>query len=151
MKLQHAMAQAANQLHQIQKKQQNHIGGNAGLSGGILSRMMPAMKNRGDPFYMERAQPTKAQLTMPPSLQHNKMNSMSGADVDKPGVSMGGPLPTSSPLSISPLGPMGGPPSLFGGLSDLSPPGCHVQVTNQDISIINCFKSKCSIHTEANA
>ena len=133
LKLQHAMAQAANQLHQIQKKQQNHIRGNAGISGGILSSMMPAMKNRGDPFYMERVQPTKAQLTMPPSLQHNKMNSMSGVDVDKPGVSMGGPLPTSSPLSISPLGPIGGPPSLFGGLSDLSPPGCHVQVISQNI------------------
>ena len=123
------MAQAANQLHQIQKKQQNQMGGNPGLGGGILSRMMPTMKSRNDPFHAERPQPTKAQLTMPPSLQHNKMNPLSGpSDVDKPGVSMGGPLPTSSPLSLSPLGPMGGPPSLFGGLSDLSPPGCHVQV-----------------------
>ena len=126
IKLQHAMAQAANQLHQIQKKQQNKIGGSPSLGGGILSRMMPAMQGRNDPFHTERPQPTKAQLTMPLSLQHNKMNPLS--DVDKPGVSLGGPLPVSSPLSLSPLGPMGGPPSLFGGLSDLSPPGCHVQV-----------------------
>ena len=122
------MAQAANQLHQIQKKQQSQMVGSPGLSGGILSRMMPTMKGRNDPFHTERPQPTKAQLTMPPSLQHNKMNALPGQDHDKPGVSLGGPLPASSPLSLSPLGPMGGPPSLFGGLSDLSPPGCHVQV-----------------------
>ena len=122
------MAQAANQLHQIQKKQQNRIGGSSGLGGGILSRMMPAMKGINDPFHQERPQPTKAQLTMPPSLQHNKMNPLSVSDMDKPVVSIGGPLPANSPLSLSPLGHMGGPPSLFGGLSDLTPPGCHMQV-----------------------
>ena len=122
------MAQAANQLHQIQKKQQNQMSGNAGVGGGILSRMMPNIKNQNDPFHLERPQPTKAQLTMPPSLHHNKLNALGSPDVDKPGVNLGGPLPPSSPLSLSPLGPTGGPPSLFGGLSHLSPPGCHVQV-----------------------
>ena len=122
--LQHAMAQAASQLHQIQKKQQNQMGG----SGGILSRIMPSMNSRNDSFLAERPQPTKAQLTMPPSLQHNKMNSHSGPDSDKPRTSLGGPLSANSPLSLSPLGPLGGPPSLFGGLSELSPTGCHVPV-----------------------
>ena len=123
------MAQAANQLHQIQKSQQGQVGGGSGLGGGgIFSRMIPALNSRKDPFHTDRPQPTKAQLTMPPSLQHNKMNSLSGSDMDKPVVSLGGPMQGSSPLSLSPLGPMGGPPSLFGGLSDLSPPGCHIQV-----------------------
>ena len=128
IQLQHAMAQAASQLHQIQKSQQNRLGGSGGIGGGILSSIMPSMNNRKDAFLAERPQPTKAQLTMPPSLQHNKMNSHSGPDSEKPRNSLGGPLPANSPLSLSPLGPMGGPPSLFGGLSDLSPTGCHVPV-----------------------
>ena len=122
------MAQAASQLHQIQKSQQNPMGGSGGVSGGILSRIMPSINNRKDGFLSDRSQPTKAQLTMPPSLQHNKMNPHSGQDSEKPRTSLGGPLPANSPLSLSPLGPLGGPPSLFGGLSELSPTGCHVPV-----------------------
>ena len=120
------MAQAANQLHhQMQRKQQHQIPGNAGVGGG----MMPPVKNETDPFHMERPQPTKAQLTMPPSLHHNKINVLPSTEGDKSGITSVGPLSTNSPLSLSPLGPMGGPSSLFGGLSHLSPPGCHMQVT----------------------
>ena len=123
------MAQAASQLHQIQKNQQSQIGGSGGIGGNILSRIMPSMNSRQDPFHSERPQPTKAQLTMPPSLQHNKMNAHSGSDPEKPRTSLGGSMPGNSPISLSPLGPLGGPPShLFGGLSELSPTGCHVPV-----------------------
>ena len=132
------MAQAANQLHQIQKKQRGQLGGSindgsgAGGGAGILSRMLPNMKNHNELFSMDphRPQPTKAQLTMPPSLQHKQqMNSLgTNSDLDRPRVSLGGPLPGSSPLSLSPHGSMGGPPSIFGGLSHLTPSGCHMQV-----------------------
>ena len=134
-KLQHAMAQAASQLHQIQKKQQNQLTGSSGGGGGILSRMMPTIKNQNDPFLLDRPQPTKAQLTMPPSLHLNKEWQCGTSDVDKPGLSLAGHLPPSSPLSLSPHGSIGGPPSLFGGLSHLSPPGCHMQVTNYQLRI----------------
>lgn len=104
------MAQAANQLQQIQKKhsQQNKgFGGNSNTlmslagNGGHNERnrmgngTAPSMLNAsGEP----RSQPTKAQLTMPSVLQHqSRFNSnSSGKQQGGMGISLNGQNPFSA-------------------------------------------------------
>ncbi|XP_059096117.1 POU domain, class 2, transcription factor 1-like isoform X2 [Tigriopus californicus] len=103
---QHAMAQAANQLQQIQKKhsQQNKgfsgspnnlmgLSGNGGqhernrMGNGSTASMLNAS---GEP----RSQPTKAQLTMPSVLQHqSRFNSNAPGKPGGMGMSLNGQNP----------------------------------------------------------
>lgn len=104
---QHAMAQAASQLQQIQKKhaaaqqqQQQQLSKNLRLtspSGGAPSSSGEAGKNSPQP----RSQPTKAQLTMPAALQQAKFNSGGQGQNSK------------SPMGIRGANNGGAPPSPF--------------------------------------
>eukprot|EP00095_Tigriopus_kingsejongensis_P012537 maker-scaffold262_size232883-snap-gene-0.14 protein:Tk12537 transcript:maker-scaffold262_size232883-snap-gene-0.14-mRNA-1 annotation:"pou class transcription factor 1" len=102
---QHAMAQAANQLQQIQKKHAQHSKGLGGPSpGSMMGLGLPGERGRiGNGSLLTsagetRTQPTKAQLTMPSVLQQqSRFNSNPGGKSGPLGLNGQNPFSSQPP------------------------------------------------------